>query len=58
MIQNLPRILLFFMVLCGALNTASAYELLGLKWPGDSMQLDYDFELDGDRTSPSGVKWT
>lgn len=57
MIPNLPRMLLSFVVLCGVLNTASAYELLGLKWSGDSMQLDYDFELDGDRSSPSGVRW-
>jgi hypothetical protein len=57
MIRNLPRVLISSIALCGLLSTASAYELLGLKWSDNSMQLDYDFELDGDRASPSGVKW-
>lgn len=52
----LPRALLF-MPLCIAYHTASAYELLGIKWPVNNMQFDYDFELDGKARSPSGYKW-
>ena len=57
MISSLSRLLLVSIALCGLTGTASAYELMGLKWSGNSMKFDYDFELKGKSRSPSGYSW-
>lgn len=56
MMINLIRVLLFI-TLCVVLNTASAYQLIGIKWPVNSMKFDYDLELNGNASSPSGSSW-
>ncbi len=44
-------------VLCGLLNTAAAYQLLGSKWSAEQMKFDYDLILNGNSRSPSGLSW-
>lgn len=49
--------LLLSLLLLGMMHSAYSYELLGFKWPANSMKFDYDFKLNGKTRSPSGVSW-
>ena len=57
MISSLSRLLFLSIAVCGLTGTSAAFELMGLKWPGNSMEFDYDFELEGKSRSPSGYSW-
>ena len=57
MMSSLPRLLFLFIAVCGLSGASAAFELMGLKWPAGSMELDYDFELEGKSKSPSGYNW-
>ena len=43
MISSLSRLLFLSIAVCGLTGTSAAFELMGLKWPGNSMEFDYDF---------------
>ncbi len=49
--------LLSFLLLCGMMHSAYSYELLDFKWPTNNMKFDYDFRLNGNSRSPSGISW-
>lgn len=57
MIASLCRLLVMSSVFYSLTGATLAYELMGLKWPGNSMNFHYDLELDGKSKSPSGDSW-